>query len=360
MSVSTLTLPGAEEARLPRPSNHLLLDPWDETWEAFAASTPWANIFHHPRWANLLAECYGYRPFIVVVRDAHGTIRAGLPMMEVSSPLTGRRWISLPFTDHCSPLYRDTESLEELTNSLVEISRRSTTPRIEVRWQLPAQSTIRSYSHFVVHTCKLDPDFDSVANRFHAMHRRNIKTARKRGVRIVWGQERHHLREFYHLHLQTRRRQGIPVQPLRFFEFVGALIEQGLGFVLLAYKDYECLAAAVFLHWHQTLTYKYGASSVNGLRLRPNNLLFSAAMRWGCENGYTVFDMGKTDLRNTGLRTFKTRWGAEETPLIYSTLSSRRSRRENAKLEQVMCTIIRNSPTWVCRAAGELLYGHFA
>ena len=353
-------LPTAREAQVPTQANHLVLDPWDETWNAFAASNPWANVFHHPSWARLLAECYGYRPFVVVVRDADGTISAGLPMMEVSSPLTGRRWMSLPFTDHCSPLCRDVESLGELTNSLVEMSQSSKIPMIEVRWELPAHPSIRSYSHFVLHTCKLAPDFDSVADRFHAMHRRNIKTAKKRGVRIKWGRERDHLREFYRLHLQTRRRQGIPIQPWRFFESVGALLEQGLGFVLLAYKGCECLAAAVFLHWHQTLTYKYGASSVSGLRLRPNNLLFSAAIRWACENGYKVFDMGKTDPTNTGLRSFKTRWGADETPLTYSTLSSRRSRRGNAKLEQVMRTIIRNSPTWVCRAAGELLYGHFA
>ena len=90
---------------------------------------------------------------------------------------------------------------------------------------------------------------------------------------------------------------------LRFFDLLASgLIEQGLGFVLLAYKDDECLAAAVFLHWQRTLTYKYGASVADGLKLRPNNLLFWTAIRWGCENGYTVLNMGKTDLANTGLR----------------------------------------------------------
>lgn len=352
--------PMARKPQVPTQANHLVLDPWDETWKIFVGSNPCANVFHHPSWARLLAECYGYRPFVVIVRGADGTISAGLPMMEVSSPLTGRRWMSLPFTDHCSPLCRDVESLGELTNSLVEMSQSSKIPRIEVRWKLPAHPAIRSYSHFVLHTCKLAPDFDSVAARFHAMHRRNIKTAKKRGVRIKWGRERDHLREFYRLHLQTRRRQGIPIQPWRFFESVGALLEQGLGFVLLAYKDYECLAAAVFLHWQQTLTYKYGASSLDGQSLRANNLLFCTAIQWGCENGYTVFDMGKTDPRNAGLCSFKKRWGADEMPLIYSTLSCPPSRRGNAKLEHIMHTIIRNSPSWVCRAAGELLYGHFA
>ena len=138
-----------------------------------------------------------------------------------------------------------------------------------------------------------------------------------------------------------------------------ALIEKGLGFVLLAYKDDECLAAAIFLHWHRTLTYKYGASAIDGLNLRPNNLLFWTAIRWGCENGYTLFDMGKTDLANTGLRAFKSGWGANEMPLTYSTLPAEPPRSMTGKLMPVMQTVICHSPAWVCRLAGELLYKHF-
>jgi lipid II:glycine glycyltransferase (peptidoglycan interpeptide bridge formation enzyme) len=200
-----------------------------------------------------------------------------------------------------------------------------------------------------------------VAGRFHGNHRRNIKVAQKRGVRIECGKERKHLELFYRLHLQTRRRQGIPIQPWRFFEILGSrLIEKGLGFVLLAYKDNECLAAAIFLHWQRTLTYKYGASDANGLNLRPNNLLFWTAIRWGCENGYALFDMGKTDLANIGLRAFKNGWGAEETPLIYSYLKAKTLRSKTGKLMPIVQTVIRHSPTWVYRVASELLYKHFA
>jgi hypothetical protein len=294
------------------------------------------------------------------VCDETGQIKAGLPMMEVNSPLTGRRWVSLPFTDHCAPLYDDTESLSQLVEGLVYLSKDGRTPKIEFRWGFPGHPAIQSYSHHVLHTVKLGLEPESVASRFHPMHRRNIKVAEKRGVRIEWGEKREHLNAFYRLHLHTRRRQGIPIQPWRFFSLLGnAIIEQGLGLVLLAYKDDECLAAAVFLHWQQTLTYKDGASSQDGLSLRPNNLIFWTAIRWGCENGYTWLDMGRTDFENTDVREFKDRWGSEEVPLTYSTLSATPLRPMNGKLMRVMQTVIRKSPVWVCRAAGELLYRHF-
>lgn len=215
-------------------------------------------------------------------------------------------------------------------------------------------------THYVLHTLKLDSHSDLVADKFHQMHRRNIEVAMKRGVRIECSQSRDPLDKFFQLHLSTRRRQGTPIQPRKYFDLLGRMIiDRGLRFVLTAFKNDECFAAAVFLHWQKTLTYKYGASTQQGLSLRPNNLLFWAAIEWGCEHGYTVFDMGRTDCENTGLRQFKSRWGAEEQPLTYATFSAMPPRSADSRLKSLMRSVIRHSPPWVCRATGELLYRHF-
>ena len=350
-----------EEISVPESRSPILLELADERWLAFAESSPQATIFHHPAWLNLLADCYGYRPFVLAVAGTDGSIHAGVPIMEVKSPLSGQRWVSLPFTDHCAPLFRDIDALGSLTDAVVQISEAERVPKVELRWEYPRHSEVQSASHHVLHTVKLGPDVDSVVGRIHRMHRRNTKAARKKGVRVEWGKQREHLDAFYNLHLETRRRQGVPIQPRKFFDLLAStIIEQGLGFVLLAYKDDQCLAAAVFLHWRHTLIYKYGASSTEGWSLRPNNLLFWTAIRWGCENGYTLLDMGKTELTNTGLREFKDRWGAEELPLTYSFISATPPRSANGRLMGVMRTVIQNSPSWVCRATGELLYRHYA
>jgi CelD/BcsL family acetyltransferase involved in cellulose biosynthesis len=343
------------------PSSRLFLEPSDERWIRFSAPRPEANIFHHPAWISLLAECYGYRPFIFVVCDPEGEICAGLPMMEVHGLLAGRRWVSLPFSDHCAPLYRDAESLKALTNGLVRAYQEKEIPKIEVRWELLNNPAIHSYSQYVLQTVSLSPDVEVVAKRLNRTHRQNISTAEERGVRVERGDRPEHLHAFYRLQLETRRRHGVPVQPWRFFELLSkTLIEQGLGFVLLAQKDNQHLAAGVFLHWGRTLTCKYAASREDTLALRPNNLIFWAGIRWGCENGYTLFDMGRTDAENTGLRRYKKGWGAEEAPLVYSTLSAKPPHPTNGMSVRVMNAVIRNSPTWVCKMAGELLYKHFA
>lgn len=351
-------LPTYQPPVLERRERFSLLRPSDADWFRFAASAPQASIFHHPAWLEVLAECYGYLPFIAAVRDASGAVSAGLPVMQVSSRLTGTRWVALPFTDYCQPLYSNPTALQILASHLADCYLDGHAPRIEVRWELPAHQDIQAYSHYLMHTLPLEAAAEQVKKRFHRTQRQNIGTAEKKGVRIERAASPEHLRTFYRLQLCTRRRQGVPVQPWRFFELIWQkLSTQGLGFILLAYKDEACLAGGLFLHWGQTLTYKYAASAESGQEMRPNNLLTWTAMQWGCEHGYALFDFGRSAPDNEGLLTFKRRWGADEQPLVYSLLSAAQPSAQPGMVD-TLGKVIRRSPLWVCRLAGELFYRH--
>lgn len=249
--------------------------PHDEAWQAFVASLPDANIFHATAWMDLLNTCYGYRYFVLVSRDAGGSITAGLPFMDVKSWLTGRRWVALPFSDYCTPLAHDAASLERWTDALVRLSQAPGTPWIEVRWALPARQPIAAGTSYVLHRLPLCPNTEQVGRALDSMHRQNIRAARRNGVRVEYGADEDDMRRFYNLHLETRRRKGMPVQPWRFFRLLHEkIICSHHGFVLLAYQGDTCLAGGVFLHWGESLMCKYAASREDTLDLRPNNLLF--------------------------------------------------------------------------------------
>ena len=332
-----------------------------DKWLEFISSNKWASIFHHPNWIKLIAECYGYQPLVVTIPGLKGEIRAGIPIVEVNSILTGRRWISLPFSDHCAPLYMEERDLQQLIEELVSLSRNPENPRIELRGNYPTHDLIHTHTGYVLHTLKLESGLQALFGNLHPMHRRNIKKAQKSGVRIEISANQKQLDDFYQLHMKNRRRQGIPVQPKKFFNLLqNKLLNQGLGFILSAYLDDECIAAYIFLHWGETLTYKFGASNPERHNLRPNNLMMWEGIRWGCENGYCILDLGRSSISNVGLRRFKNMWGAEETPLTYAFLPARSYSSPNERMERVMNIIIRNTPPWVSRASGELFYRHFA
>jgi lipid II:glycine glycyltransferase (peptidoglycan interpeptide bridge formation enzyme) len=125
------------------------------------------------------------------------------------------------------------------------------------------------------HTVQLNRDTEMVAKTFKRQHRQNIRTAEKKGVRVEWGDQIEHLRLYYQLQLEIRRRQVIPVQPWKFFEYLASvLFSRNLGSVLLAYVDEESIAGVVYLHWQKYLVAKYAASKDECWQLRTNNLLF--------------------------------------------------------------------------------------
>jgi hypothetical protein len=327
---------------------------------SFLKTQPHASIFHHPAWVQLLAETYGYKPFVLATSTPGDIIAAGVPMMEVNSPVTGTRWVSLPFSDYCYPLYNNDQALSQLTNGIIALANNGKIPRTELRSVYPDMPGLYKCSEHVLHLVDLESDTSKVLGRAHEMHRRNIKIAMANDVQIVRGETQAQLGEFYDLHLRTRRGHGVPVQPWRFFENLkNILLDQGLGFLLLAYKDQRCIAGAVYLHWKERLTYKYGASSDVGLKFRPNNLLMWTAMQWGCDNGFTCLDLGRSSISNTGLRKFKSRWGAKETTLSYTRLAPILSQDNNNRLTSLIKTVVQKSPLWVCRLTGELLYKHF-
>jgi CelD/BcsL family acetyltransferase involved in cellulose biosynthesis len=334
----------------------------DARWRQFVAAQPEALPYHHPAWAALLAETYGYPGFALALAGADGQLRAGLPVLEVSSPVRGTRWVALPFTDACPVL--GTRDAPDVFTRALEIERvRRGVIRVDVHAPLDGADA-RVQARAVVHTRGLSTDTQAVFRSFQKSRvQHGITRAERDGVRIRRACDPADLTEvFYGLHLQTRRRQGVPVQPKRFFRLLWQrIIEPGLGFVLIAEASSVPIAAAVFLAWQRTVIYKYGASSLELRRLRPNHLVMWSAIRAACEEGYERFDFGRSDLDNQGLRSFKAGWGTEEHALAYSTLGASSPPAGGAGLAtRVLGGAIRRSPIWVCRALGEWLYRYAA
>jgi CelD/BcsL family acetyltransferase involved in cellulose biosynthesis len=334
-----------------------ILDIDDARWAAFVDSRPEATVFHHPAWCRVISETYGFRPSALVDQGVGDTLVSGLPLIEVSS---GRRRLeSLPFTDTCPPLADDGD-VDALVAALdsYRMERGARCARIHAE---VGALRVAHQSRGVIHTLALSRDADAVRRTFNRSQvQRNIARSEQERVSVerVCGRE-DIVETFYALHVRTRRRQGVPVQPRRFFEAIWRLIiAPGLGFVSIARVGGQAIAAAVFFSWNGTLTYKFGASDPAGWQHRPNHAIFWHAIRWGCEQGYTVLDFGRTDADNPSLRAFKSGWGTVERELVYSSLGAPPS--GSGSRGRLLAPLIRHSPPIVCKALGGALYRYAA
>jgi CelD/BcsL family acetyltransferase involved in cellulose biosynthesis len=327
----------------------------DPRWSGFVERQPEASAFHQPAWADVLAGSYGLSPFVLARSRAGGELVAGMPLVEVHT-LGKRRWVSLPFSDVCPPLGSPFE-VEAMIAALPKEMARQQVDGVEIRSSVSsavAHRTVRGVTHALALTA--DP-VDLLPTFSRSQVQRNIARARREGVVVRRGEQRDDLLEtFFQLHLLTRRRQGLLVQPRRFFECLWQrMIEPGHGFVLVSVFDDRPAAAAVFLLGGRTVTYKYGASDPRLWPRRPNHLLFWESIRWSCEHRYEVFDFGRSDIDNQGLRAFKGGWGTNEAELVYSVFGTKPLRPPEALVEAIG-PVIRLSPLWANRALGRALY----
>jgi hypothetical protein len=251
-----------------------------------------------------------------------------------------------------------------LAGGLDRLRRHASVERLDVHAHISGPSTFTRPAAFT-HAVDLTPGSTSL---FAALDRsqvqRGIKRSRRDGVAIRRGERESDLTEiFYDLHLHTRRRQGIPVQPRRFFELLWRrILEPGRGFLTLAYSGRIPVAGAVFLIGRETVTYKYNASRPEFWRVRPNHALIWHAMEWACTSGFRTFDFGLTHFPHRGLRDFKRRWAAHEEVLHRSVVADAAlpSRSADGLPERALGAVIRHGPLWLCRGIGELLYKHAA
>ncbi|HEX4034200.1 MAG TPA: GNAT family N-acetyltransferase [Solirubrobacteraceae bacterium] len=344
------------------PGGLVSVDPLtDSAWGDLLARAPASSIFHDPAWLRLIHEHYDLSVSAWCVADGSGRLLGGIPVALLDSRLTGARLIALPFSDACPPLLDPSAGGEmaRLATGVADAQRQIDLP-LEVRGALPGSADGNLVDRYVEHRLPLHADVDEVVRGFTKSHVvRGMKKARREGVTIERRTDRDGLARFYRLHTATRRYQGVPTQSWRFIQGFSALFDAGLGFVLLARHDGRDIAAAVFFSASNTLTYKFGASNRRFLSLRPNNLLFMEAIQWGCENNQHTLDFGRTDYDNTGLREFKTTWGATESPLEFTYFGKFDKALGDGLIRRAMSVTIRHAPPSFSRLIGGTLYRHF-
>lgn len=338
------------------------LGPDDGRWLRFTEGASEATTFHHPAWLHALTASYGYPALVLAQLDSEGEVAAGVPLLRINRPFRAHTYACLPFTDHCAPLARDEASLQLLAAGLEDWLGRAGGAALEVRGFLPCSGSMQRVTLGVRHLLSLTGSEDDMRRRMTPAAGRHLRGARRAGVRVRFSCSMADLPVFYRLHLLTRRRLGVPMQPRRFLAAVWQrVVVPGLGFLAVAEAPSgQPIAACLMLTHKHRLVYKFAASDHSRWDLKPNHLLVGTVAQWGHEHGYEVLDFGRTELAHAGLRQFKASWGAVERPLEYTYIGRPGGLTGSGRIGRLMRTVISHSPPVVCRAVGELLYRYAA
>lgn len=347
----------AEAYRLLRHVAALEGSEWDARLGQFADAT----VFHGTAWLRALHSAYGFEPCCHVSRR-QGADVAVLPLVEVNSWLTGRRGVSLPFTDECPALAVDADALRRTFADVCAYGRSRHWRYVEIRGDGQHLGATPSLG-FLGHRLTLTRDAAKLFERFSSATRRAVRRAELSGVEIDFGSSMSAMQEFYALVCRTRRRQGLPPAPYRFLEAVRThLLIPGHGCLVLARHAGAVVAGAVYLHGGTRAIYKYGASDERYQHVRANNLVMWRAIQRYADLGFTTFDFGRTSLGNAGLRNFKLGWATTEYPITYCKFDLRAGRfvTDEDRSSGWHTRVFRAMPPLLSRAIGAALYKHIA
>lgn len=281
-------------------------------WDAFVLAHPEARFSQLFGYGRVVEESYGFKPRYQVLRRG-GRLVGVFPVFLAKGLLLGRRLISLPFCEYGGPLLGDLsedegEALGEELKRLVEAERAP----LEIRGGLGMAESFRerhlaALSGHEYAELPLDPDPERVFRGVDRQVRKALRKAKEGGLRAIELSDEVTLRErFYPLFLQSMKRLGSPPHPWSYYgnlhRHLGAHLK-----VFWAEREGELISGLLGFTLGRRIHIFNIVSDERHWELRPNDLVHWEFIKWGCEQGYEVFDF--STVRYEGQRRFKEKWG---------------------------------------------------
>ncbi len=307
-------------------------------WDTALASLPRSHVLQTWDWGDFKSR-WGWQPSRLLFEE-EGRLLAAAQILRRRLPRTP---LSVAYVPKGPALdYCDTSLLVQVLSALEQQARQQRTLFVKIdpdvwlgfgdkdfpllpgtaallamlaeRGWRPSAEQIQFKNTFIV---DLTPDETELLARMKAKTRYNIRLARRRGVQVRSGDEID-LKTFYHLYVETSRRDGFLIRPLAYYLDVWSqFLRANRADFLLAEVEGEPIAGLILFHFGQTAWYMYGASSNQHRNLMPNHLLQWEAMRLAKRRGCTQYDMwGAPDHFDGsdplwGVYRFKTGFGGE-------------------------------------------------
>lgn len=323
---------------------------------------PDATAFHQRGWIQALATTYGYRPLVLTTAQVGEPLVDGLVLCEVSSRLTGRRMVSLPFTDHIAPLFSERYGAQPCLDWLRSECELRGWKYVELRPPGPLGDESRTFTAGAAY-CRHELDLRAdIPSLFRALHKdciqRKIRRAEREELSCETGRSKSLLNEFYRLVIITRKRHRLLPQPRAWFRNLMSSMGDAAQ-IRIARKEDLPIAGMLTLRQGRNLIYKYGCSDARFHHLGAMPFLFWEMIQEGKATGAERLDLGRTDFENEGLMTFKERLGATRKHLTYYRYSHLTDKRQKTGVgERMARRIFASLPEAVSSWGGKAIYRH--
>lgn len=270
----------------------------DPEWDSFVANVESGHHVQTSLWAQI-KHTLGWKPLRIIVKDPSG-IAAGLQMLVRSYPLLGK----VGYVPK-GPVFVHQET--ELINSILGVSKNECQARkinflviqppnnadfipdqlIKNHFQRSSMELAPTASIVI----DLAPDEENLLSQIHKSTRNNIRFGLKKGITIHEGTI-DSLKSFYDLHIFTSQRQNFLPYPYLYFETLQNILGPK-GYFQLLFVEYndQLVSTLLLIPYRDTVITKLCGWSGLYDKLKPNDVLYWAAIRWAKSHGYRFLDL---------------------------------------------------------------------
>ena len=299
-----------------------------EHWESFLRQ---ADVHHHAyswKWKSVFERVFGHRSYYLIAESSDGAVRGILPLVCVKSMLFGRSLISVPYLNAGGVVALDSAAAAALLESAATLAQELQADYCEMRHVQAASfypPSVPVRTHKVTMQLALPESAEKLFGSFPPKLRSQIRRPSKSGmyaeVSSGAAPSESSLNAFYQVFSEHMRDLGTPVYPKKLFSEVRDAFGPSLRIITVHYEG-EPAAAAITIGQGNLTEVPWASALKKFSKHSPNMLLYWEAMKAACDDGYRIFDFGRSSPESGTFR-FKQQWGAEPVGLHWYYHASR-------------------------------------
>lgn len=287
-----------------------------EKWDKFVRE--FSSCFYHQfAWQYVVKDYWGFLPcYLAAYRN--NTIVGVLPLCLTRSIFSGKGLVSLPGSDEAGIIAEDDKVARLLLDKAIQLARDLNLNYIELRHTRDIFPDIYSYRTRATLYLRLPASAEELWRSLRPEKRNMVRKAQRNGLcflRVPDDKIPGALNIFFRINALNKRHLGSPFYGLSFFSAIHRHFPRQFHLFFVAAKN-TIVGGAIGLSFNKRLTVPVAGSLPDYFPFAPNDLLYWGILEFACNNGYNMFDFGRSPL-NSGTYHFKRRWGAEVVQLYY-------------------------------------------
>jgi FemAB-related protein (PEP-CTERM system-associated) len=299
-------------------------------WDSYVLDHKSGTFFHLIGWKAVIEKTFHHKSHYLIAESNGSSTNPSnssnpsnqthsivgiLPLFSVKSLLFGKSLVSLPFAAYGGILADNEEVAGQLFTKAKEITRFNGLDYLELRNRDKGIENLPSKELYVFFRREILEDLDSNMMAIPRKSRRMVRQGEKAGLTHEFG-HKEFLSLFYEIFARSYHRLGSPVFSAGWFKNLLDEFKKQANILLVKNREGRPISSVLtFFYKDQVLPY-YAGSLFEYRDLAPNDYMYWQLMKYGLENGYKLFDFGRSKV-DTGSYDFKRHWGFEPEPLPY-------------------------------------------